>query len=465
LFSNFVGGALIAALIVGFFSTADFVYKYVPATKRIRLIAARCSLIGAGALFCGTAYYVTLIFYNPVPAKLEAYFSAPTNGTFIVADADSGESKGNDKKRKFSLLPVDKSIASEINWTTNSLKEVELKKSKFAGRYDVFVNLLSGFCTLSDFKKHDLKGNPLILTNVEGLEFSFDPGMATFSTRSDEENASKHEVFPGDVALFSLDQNEKDKALKLTQFVGNDAFLNVSSNDNERVVLLTASLMTMNGAQASRISRVFNLKSDGRNFTVKFAPLPISDDKKKGDCSTLDTAITMHQQDTTHNTARASNATLFAGALVRIRKHGGFLQSTGDEISLSVRGSSGWIQADGLSKDKMPEYDVGELSMFQVRGNITDLVIDNVSVPPRGLSTYTAIGSLQTEFGSQGRIRVYGTANSLWKDKERLNQTKWEKLDWEPKLFVFGAFAAFISLLWPLVVKRLASNRTFEWMQ
>lgn len=464
LFSNFIGSVFVAILMIGIFSIADFVYKHVPVANHLKSIAAGCTIIGLGALFSSTAYYITLIFYNPIPAKIETYLSAPLQGSFAIAASKKNESNDNNDDSSFSLLPVDKPIAASISWTTMELKSLALQKSKLGERYNVSINLLSGHCTLDDFKNKKTVQNELYFSGVRDFTANFDPGLVYLSTNSDEAHSAKHEIIPGEQAFFWLDQNEKDKTLKFTQFVGDNATLNISSTADERIVLLTAPVMHVNSGRTKRIPRIFTFKSGDKNFTMQFNPLPILDDRKKGNCVALDASTIINQRNSARITSSVSKAALFAGVLIRINKNGDWFDTTADEISLRAKGSKGWIAADELAIEKMPEYTIGRLSMVQFRGNIADLISDNASITPRALSTYTAVGSLQAEFGNQGRIKISGLANSFWKDKERLNQTKWEKLDWEPKLFVFSTFAAFISLLWPLVFKRLTTDKEFDWM-
>lgn len=300
---------------------------------------------------------------------------------------------------------------------------------------------------------------------MNNFSASFDAGLVDVNTNSDKTHTSKHEVNLGEIVSFWLDQNEKDKTLKLTQFVDDDAVLNISSTADEKIILLSAPLINMKNGRTTHTSRVFNFQNDGRNFTMRFDPIPVAVDKKIGSCTMLDTAMIINQKTALDVAPHVGKAALYAGVLVRVSKSGDWFDASADEISLKIQGSGGWITADNLSTEKMPEFTIGELSMLQFRGNIADLLIDNISTTPRALSTYQAFGSLNADFGNQGRIKVYGLANGFWKDKERLNQTKWEKLDWEPKLFVFGIFGALLSLLWPLVIKRLSTDREFDWMQ
>lgn len=460
---NLLGGILIAALLVTIFSITDFLYSHAPAGNvGKRAVAAGSALLG-GLFSCCLVYYLVDFFYNPLPVKFEAYFSAPASGTVVPKPTTpSSAPKGRNEMRPFSFVPA-KPIKGNVTWTSaEGALKVKLQTRDNGPMDQVSIALFSGCRSWDEVKELKVVAHWLVVDNVDALEVSFDPGLTNFFTTVREAQTSSFRVDAGVVGIFNIDQDAQSKRLKVTQFVGDDASLEFDSSADEQSFFLSAPILRSINGQPSLSSRIMTLKVGMQTYFLKFDPPRNAHRSDKVVCS-------LHQDTQSKPTAESGFISvgpvdIMAGVLVKVRRKDAALLVNDMNAGFRVSGGGGWLGLVGLQPEQLENHSLGTLRMFQVRGNITDLVLDGSPATARPLDTYTAMGDLRAAYGDQGKLHVAGRVKSLWRDQSRMNPTKWEKLGWEAKVFMLGLLGAVLAFLWPLLAQRLRANSRFTWM-
>lgn len=458
---NLIGGILIAAILVAMLSVADFLYAHAPVgLTGKRAVAAGTSLL-SGLFCCCLAYYLSDLFYNPLPVKFEAYFSAPAHGAAVPERASpSSRPKERDELQPFSFAPA-KSIVGDATWTSGREPlKVQMLTGNNGQKYQVSLALLSGCLTRNQVKGLNTDTPWLVLNDVDVLEVSFDPGITNFFTMIDDVQTSRFKVDVGFVGQFNINQDAQSKRLEVTQFVGKDASLEFHNGADEQSFVLSAPAMGMIGDRVSLSSRILTLKIGTQTFLLKFDPPRNASRSDKVVCSVQQVP---RPTTTELNLKSVESVNLIAGVLVKVsRKKEASLMGI-EDLGFRVSGD-GWLGLVGLRPEQLERQPLGTLGMLQVQGNVTDLVIDGSPLTVRSLDTYTVIGDLKVAYGDQGRLRVTGRPTRLWKDRSRMNLTKWEKLGWEAKVFVLGLLGSAAAFLSPLLARRLRTNNRFTWV-
>jgi hypothetical protein len=462
--SNLVGSGVISIFILAFFSVAEVFYNFSPLSAPLK--KTLCSYIVSlfGIFLCCLTYYICDVFYNPLPSKVEIFFSSPAEWAVDRLTPTEATKNPEDKSRKnekFSVMP-NTAVSGLINWTTFSPQTISIFPAPEETKYKIEVALLSGFCTPELIDKLKISKMAHAFTEVKNASFGFDKGMSVFSLLKTSENQVKYSVDFSGKSVLNLSQNVKDKTIQITEFVSSEATLNMVNSSGSQDFLLTVPLAAEVADKFSFKSRVISIAIDNKKIKVQFDPDKRLQNKKDNACKIAiigsESAITSGLQQ------KVIDAGLFGSVLVRVSRQE-FPNSFGHEIEgIKAKSSGGWIQFTDLDPETLDRYSMGDVAMVQVRGNVSDLIVDNVSIPTKQMTTYTAIGSIRLEYGDQGKIKASGTARGLWRDQSRMNETKWEKLTWEPKLALLSFFAVVFGLFWPLVAKRLSRNRQFTWI-
>jgi hypothetical protein len=461
--ANLIGGILIAAVLLVILYVADFLYLHVPAGNFGRMAVAAGSSALVGLSFSCFFYYISDVFYNPLPVKFDAYFSAPVGGALAPgSDLRTSSLTGKTDVRSFSFVP-EEPIKGDATWTSGEgALGVKMVDGGNGRKYKISVAFLSGCSTKEEVKKLGEITPSLVIGDSSAFEASFDSGLTNFFTIVPEEKATKIKLDVGVVSMFSLDQDSQTKRLKVTQFVGHDASLELHAS-NEQSFVLTAPLMNSAGQGKLSISpRVISIKIEKQTFSFAFGPPRKVSRSDKIVCSIFKDVQRQSMSEST--IVSVDESTLIPGVLVKISKDDAALVDV-EDMKLRVSGGNGWITLVDLQSEQLANHSAGELRMLQVRGNVTDLILDGTPATARPLDSYTAMGELRATYGSEGNLRVSGRAKSLWKDQARMNPTKWEKLDWEVKAFLLGLFSGGTAFLWRLLAQCLRGNKRFSWIR
>jgi len=103
-----------------------------------------------------------------------------------------------------------------------------------------------------------------------------------------------------------------------------------------------------------------------------------------------------------------------------------------------MEGGSGWVSISELSASSASEIvSRGALKAVAFRGGIERFIVDGKAIETNEFVQYSiARGELWASLEGAGKIHIIGNAKSVFKDKTRLNSTRWELLGWEMKSMI-----------------------------
>lgn len=462
LVSNFVGGILIAALLTSILAAADFIYAHTPIGNTSKIIATSIAVVLAGLFICCLAYYLSLFFYKPLKVKFEAYLLPPSSGSVLLHPEENLQnSKDHKEALKFSFFPQE-SFAKKASWTGIGEIKIKMPSPKNDSRHNVSISLFSGCLSVDQAIQLDSISPFLMSYGATSLEIAFDEGQASLFIPDSENETSKFKTTSSQAILFSLEKEEKPKTLKIIQFVGTDATLEFYNPTGSQTFFLTAPTLKSHDDQAELISRNLKIRIDEQETPIKLNPPSNPKASESVTCSPL--PAMQNKPNTGSETITLNPASMVVGVLVTVDQVKQSFPLRFDNTKFHVTGLNGWISLS-RQKSEIPEYlPLGSMKMLQVRGNIADLTLDGASTPTRPLDTYTVTGNLEATHGEQGKVRIYGWADRLWRDNDRMNKTYWEKLDWEAKALIATPLGVLFLLLSKLISGRLHTNNRYIWM-
>ena len=458
--SNSVGGVIVAALLLGSYSVAEFAHKHLPVNRVIRNCLALISLPLCGLLYCCTAYYLSGLFYAPLPTRIDITATAPANGAVapIQPQAAPITESGN---RPFSFAPT-KSVRSNVKWTSPE-GNVEIRSNFEADRTPKLeVHMVVGCNSLEELEKMQTWPDAWISTSgLSSFEVIGDTGPTDFFTMLPTTQRADIKIQTGPVAMFNLDQEANHQSVQITQFVGKDALLDLRTGSSLRF-FLGVPLISTNNKEATLATRLIKLRVNGEMQSIRLRPptsiLDVPDSTK---CRAVgDLAPQNISSSDEIEVVRPETA---VGIVVTISQPVDTRRMSFGEVGIRINNSGGWLTIHGLQAEDLVHKSLGQAHMVQMRGNISDFSMDNVLQTPRQIETITAMGTLEAEF-VQGKLRFWGQAKRLWKDQGRLNATKWEMLSWEPKLFIISLILSALAVLGKVVINQLRENQKLLWM-
>ena len=179
-------------------------------------------MVLSGVVVSCVVFYLVGLFYNTLPGRLEVFFGPPSDGSITPQTSASAPARGAiDDSRPFSFAP-DRSTARSATWTAGGSSAFSVScclRIPRRLRQQVAVALVSGCTSLQDIQSLADPAPWRVLSNIELLEASFDPGLAMFYAPARDEKASRILASPGSVAFFNFNQDKQDEQLTITQFV------------------------------------------------------------------------------------------------------------------------------------------------------------------------------------------------------------------------------------------------------
>lgn len=449
---NAIGGVFTGALTVALFSMADFGHQHLPITISARKLFSQAIFPIAALMYCCTVYYVSGIFFDPLPARIDLVLSAPANGAMTPKQS---KNNGIENENPFSFAPSSRA-SFNANWISPPGKITIHSLGNTEHSANVTITLVAGCTTAAGLT--DLQ-EPAWLTfpNAQSFKLAGDSGPTDFLTIVASDAQIEASINPGKLLQFNISQNSESKNLKITQFVDDTAHLELRSSQNIKF-LIGLPLIKQNKKEFGLSPRRFTIQLNEKTFTIGIAP---TKDVLKEDQELSCSAIKDLPALSDHMVVETNNP--IVGLLFTVSHPPHKRSMSLADAGIRVNGGGGWIELIDLQQAQLRHQRLGRLEMVQVQGNITDIIVDDLVQPTRQVETYSALGDFSAEYADQGKLRVRGLARQLWKDDARLNTTRWEKLGWEPKLFLISCLGALLSVLATVTTRRLRSNQKFGW--
>ncbi|NMG43123.1 hypothetical protein GPA22_05190 [Aromatoleum toluvorans] len=463
LVSNGIGAVFLGALVLSFLRAADLLYSNLEVGAFSKRLTASLAILIAGFLTSCSVYYVCELLFSPRPTEIKAYFATPSSGTIVPRLSNELGSPSKEGRVPFSFFSS-LATAGNATWTNiNGDLQLTLLQEKASQKYHVDIHLISGCNTFDAINGLDFSRPWMTFDEVTTLQASTDTGITQFLAGSLQGHHTKIKVDSGKVGFFDFKRDSQSNSLSLTQFVGDDAHLELSSYADDLLFAFSASFLNKKNDELANSPRFLNLKIDKTTYVIQFVPPLKSPSNKEVTCKVLE------QDGPAKNSQRSyveiDGRGLLPGVLLRLRPSDlSGIRRVPAETTLRVQGADGWIAVHGLEIDSVAGQPLGHLKMFHVRGNILNFILDESSTAVQPFDTYTAIGELQGNFSADGNLLFSGRADSLWKGNVRANLTRWERLSWEAKVFLLGLLGSFVTFMGSLCSRWLRENRPISWI-
>lgn len=465
LIGDFVGSLVISGLIVSIISLADFLFLHVFANLVTKTVVAGSVTIISGFMFLVVMYYLADLFYNPLSVRLETHLASPVSGAIIFKEKKNHPANENyvsSDKSNQSLVPT-KAIHSRASWkTAEGQQKISFKSLSPSTRYEVAITFLSGWCNAEKITKIPVVEPSMKFSDIESGNISFDDGVGMLEVFPMESAASTFSISIKDLSIFWFGQESGSKDTNLTHFLNKGDSVKLVAAHKDNSFLLSAPLIGTKAGKSVFATRILTAKLGTSTYAIRFVPSKTLRSDSVSDCKVV-AAADIEKSDNA-GFSSVNDVRAVSNVLVRVTQDEDPQTLNSEETEFLVSGGGGWFRLDSMKADEFENHHVGTLELVQVRGNISELALDGQPMAARPLSTYTAIGEFTAAYGAGGALMVSGLAKSLWKDDGRLNMTKWEKLAWEPMLFILGLLGTMIVWVSTRLAKCLRANSPFTWL-
>ncbi|MGY2986282.1 hypothetical protein [Bradyrhizobium sp. USDA 4508] len=457
------GSLVIAFLFAIVLIAANTCFVQLRAPLFFRGLAAGFVAVLLGIVMSAAAYYTTEFFYRPIPVRLDAVLDAPVNGSIgldIPAHKkDSANSKEQTVDGPFRLLPRDIEDGS-LRWNSPA------DDHKFVVGWNRLADLTSFDATIEFFadcfseainKATSVEDHQIKIRDIRQLDVSFDQGAVEFGTLDRAKTSGKMITRIGKISVFSIDLDPGSKKAKTTQFVSEDSSITVKSDGGDLGYYLSAPLFKAVGADSGASSRSMSIKANGNTSVIEIAKPRAQ--RKIGElkCRSVELSEAMRR-----DRVAVGGAEAVFGAMISIKERStlGYGQ---EKSSLHIDGGNGWISFLRNADQARSNDHLGHVEFLAFKGNIPAIDIDGSATTARSIDEYFAFGDFVGSFEESSKVRFAGGAKALWKNGQRANPTKWEKLSWEQRTAMMTVLFSLIASVIGYVTLQIRGDIDTNW--
>ncbi|MBR7618591.1 hypothetical protein JKL49_04255 [Phenylobacterium sp. 20VBR1] len=434
LVGNFIGGALIAALLglaLAIYALAKNSLHWRPF---VNATAAGVLIVLLGAGISTTAYYGLRLFYQPLPANFSVLLTPPVQGFYWPKPtALVGSEIAARSDRPFDFLPTGSTRGAVSATGSIGALEIEWLRKAKAGPYDLEVRL-TGDCLFDNLEK--VEGGPILIRkpNVRHIKISLDEGLS--DVRISNINHQNISYKPNNATFYWLDNTEPitQGNINVKYFTSQGDEFTSSSSDPFQI-LAGMTLLKPGDGKLISTPRTLTLNVDGKSSIYKFTTPRLRRRDAKLVCHPL--ALPASQAG-----SRALRE-VHLGILVALKRPPQPTEYFGDsESTLKIGGYLGSTNVELVPSENLARSTGGKLEMISARGNLSEFTVDDREITLRAQDNLVATGEVDATYGDEGRLRLTGRSEALWKNSTRLNTTRWERLPNDMRLWVLGAIIA-----------------------
>jgi hypothetical protein len=462
-----VGGALLAFILTAVLIVGNLCLVHLPGRQVWRRLVAGFVTIIAGVSLNSAVFYAAEFFYSPVPVKLDVVLDYPVGGN-IVSDPDAAKDRKNSEEDSdepllpFRLFPANIDNAA-IHWNSPTNETgffVDWSLLSKPAVFDATIELYADCFSDKIDNATPVQSHQVRINNISSLNVSLDAGASEFGTFSRSQMSGGLVTDFGMSVLYSRDLELSSKRITTTQFVEKNATLVIKNTGRDLGFYVNATLLASKGQQGIIVSnRTLAVKIDGKSYFIE-AEKPRGA-KKIGElaCRSLEPGGAVKQE-----RATIAGADSFLGALIRVTKKQVPASIYGIEDNvLKVSGGNGWVSLTRPIEQAADQDKPGSVNFVSFKGNIASLDIDGRAVTGRPIDRYNAFGEFTGSFESSTKLRFSGRAQALWKNAERVNPTRWERLSWEQRLAIMGAIFSMLAPIVGYIAIQIRNDIDIDW--
>jgi len=444
--ANTAGAGLLALIL------AAFLYLRRPSQSGLPVERWISSAFGisASASLAVLGYVVVILFFDPSSVKVRVYLSAPQSGYFygdVWAKSKASDTRDRGKPKFDFLAPSPQEYGSIEIRSPMSSPRISWSRADPAVTYDLDVYLFTN-CPPSE-KPTILDRSPGAIHHKEvtssAIEFDRNSVYATTSALG-RSTPSFRAQGPSPYWLTG-DLSQKGG---ISFFVTDDDRLSASI-DEDFEFMMSAPLLRMGpNNKPAYTNRSVQLAANGEKVQISFV---LSDQASaagmKGKilkCAPVESsAIDRSGKDLI---VRTDSPFVAVGEKFTRRPDSAIVKDKGSTVSIDH--GNGWIDIDDV---KLQTNDpVGPVAMLTFKGEGVQMTLDGQVEPLDKSSTIVLLGGLSGYTESTGKYAFVGQVDVGWKDDERLNPTRWERIRIELQIFLLGLATMLVGAIGGLLV-------------
>ncbi|MFE0014133.1 hypothetical protein ACFWXH_04755 [Mesorhizobium sp. NPDC059054] len=460
LFANLFGSVFLVAILLLILGFSEAVANHISGSFSKQRIIGSITCVLTALVASMTLYYATEFFYRPLPVRLELIADHPIDGFVVVDKEDPTPLRGADGKTverpRFSIFPEVKHGGHVLARGVDRSLTVDWGAADTLTKFDLSIGLYTGCWNASALPK-GASIDSFIAKDVRRVRAKFDEGSANLEILPPSDSDGNFKVRGSE--LFSFSTSVSGDASKLVEFDRHDkdSVLSFENSDDETSFFLVAPLMRIRDSDSRLSMRSLDILIDDRKYSIKFTPPSESKNGDKVICQSLAGDISEN------STLVAPRSGVMAGVLFR-------LKAREIDTNYSVKTNTATVtdvdalSLSGLKREQFGQAPAGRLEALFVRGTLTEVKVNGQARAVSPVDDFYALGNMSGSFEDSGKIRIDGTVTSLWHSSHRINPTKWETLDWEPRAGIGVIILALLTWLVRRFVAFFTKNEQFEWM-
>jgi len=448
--SNIAGGFILAPIVVLMRSAATFIARFEHNSRATSIVAIFMPVI-IGTAISGTVFFTAKLLYDPSPVDYTATVSPDSWGA-IGTNTPVEPNEGNKNPKNFQFF--DRTKTDSVTWMGLS------KPAKFEWGsetpYNLKVYLFAG-CVLNDLEPSTY-GRPFLSINrVRELSVLTDEGFGDYRLLGEEsETLSTADSKIADITI----SKSENSSIKYVLFTGNDTKITHRKAGTKKLFLSSHLIQPTETRTPIETPRKMEIIVDGRKHVITFIPeLSSINPDAKISCTPL-----RERYVGTDATVRIVSPTVSAVVVIEQTDKEGWLLSQsrqGDDIS--VIGASGWltsvINGDNIDTNQLSR---GKTDFVVLSGKYDELRVAGAAMPTDNVNSLQAFGGVtDIEIRKNGVIALKGQANALYWNQERLNKTRWERIEIGWATLILSWLAALVLLAYKGIRAALATNYKF----
>jgi hypothetical protein len=450
--ANFAGSILLSTVIILWADILDRIRVFSAESIQLYSVLACPSIILLGLLSSVALYYISDFFLRPLPVRIDMFMSAPVHGALATKQAMTtlDDPPFSIFPKNFSVPLVDWSSPQaglDVSWTA-------LDKST---GFDASITFLSDCLEASWLKKTGQKSQSYSVKDVRNIQITFENGADDFWILDSAPSFSKLTLKKQPVTIFGIEPENDGEGTNLWQFVEGKTELRYEDSDEALSFYIGTPVFELKDETIRSISKKINVVVNGIPYPIEFTAQP-GNSKDKVNCRTVPSKAAFET-----GVLKSHNSGISAGVKIDISARASENLSIRPTQLLSANGKSGWISLHGMDKERLSKIGSGILNLIEAEGNVS-IDIDGNEQKVRPTDRFLATGVFRAQALNDGRIRIYGDADSLTKNQVRINPTKFESAKTLEQLtFLFPTLTLLIGALFFPIRTRLQRNGRFCW--
>lgn len=441
---NLIGGMLIALIIVSMRSAGTFVARFEKQSRATKIIGLCVPLI-IGAVISGSVFIVAKAMYDPAPADFKARVSPESWGSY--------RTQMPGKEKVFRILEG-QGTKKLVSWKgLSSPLVVSWNANNTPYKLDVF---LSDGCSSESMKPRFLISSALTIDRVSSLNIKLDQGMSEYALLPGEE--IRVSADDKDVAQFTIERKE-GKAARYTLFTSKDSTLTYAQSGTKN--LFVSNFLMDKGANSELAlkAKTLTFVIDGRDYSITFEPKEASPSPSTlVSCSPIRAKFSKTRQLSVVSADPITSVVFtLTPTMPEVMKS---FRENPDNKFVAV-GANGWLnfQANNFEMNGESTFSEGKTDFLVLSGKFDEFQVANAAMPTSNVNSLQAFGGLtNVELDNDGTLHIAGKANALYWNQERVNKTRWEKIDIGWALLLLSWVAGLLVLSYKGVRAALSSN-------